>query len=205
MKTLKLIYTKYQTFFTHLLSVFGVWGVLLIATVDAVVPVVPLDIVIAGYVYKDPGRFWLYCLLGALGSASGSMVIYWIGRKGGEPLLLKKISHERLEGLRDRYETWESLFVGFNAMLPPPAPMKLVILTAGAFEMHAHIFWLAMFIGRLLRFGILSLLVVKYGPDIVRIAAIAFREHAWMVFGALTGLALLIFMIARYQRRSAKD
>jgi membrane protein YqaA with SNARE-associated domain len=199
--TLKAIYSQYKDFFVHLLAVLDIWGVLVIATVDAVIPVIPLDVVVATYVYKDPGRFWLYALMGAVGSAAGSLVIYWIGRKGGEPLLLKKITHERLEELRDRYESWGFVFVAFNAILPPPAPMKLIILAAGAFEMHVRVLFGALFVGRMIRFSILSFLVIKYGPTVVNRFGTALKEHPIITIAVMIGVPLLIFLAFRARKR----
>ena len=203
MNTLKVIWSKYTGFFQHLLGVIGIWGPLVIAFVDSAAFGIPLDPVMIGYavLYKDrPWMIVLCILLAGIGSIFGSLVPYWIGRKGGEPLLLKRITHERLEELRDRYESWEFFFVMVPAFLPPPTPMKLIILAAGAFEMRVPLFALAIFAGRVIRFGLLSWLVVEYGPDIVRIASAAFRQHAFVILGVPAAMALLGFWIMRRKR-----
>ena len=190
MNSLKSIFAKYTAFFAGVLAYFGIWGVLVIATMDAIVPVIPLDPVIATYVYKDPGRFWLYCLMGSVGSAVGSLVPYWIGRAGGELFLLKRIDRKRLEEMRDRHERGEFLFIAIPCMLPPGTPMKLIILAAGVFEMRVPLFLAAMFVGRMARFLILSLLVVKFGPNIVHVFGNLFREHRTALLLTFAALAL---------------
>lgn len=190
MESLKAIFSKYTAFFAGLLAYLGIWGVLVIATVDAVIPVIPLDPVIATYVYKDPGRFWLYCLMGAVGSSVGSLVPYWIGRAGGELFLLKRIDRKRLEDMRDRHEQGEFFFIMIPSMLPPPTPMKLIILAAGVFEMRVPLFLGAMFAGRMLRFLILSFFVVRFGPDIVHMFGNLFREHRTAVLLTFAAMAL---------------
>ena len=74
-----------------LLSPLGIWGVLGFAFVDAALLGMPLDAIVGGYVYANPHRFLLYSAMAAAGSALGSIVIYWIGYKGGEVLLVKRI------------------------------------------------------------------------------------------------------------------
>jgi membrane protein DedA with SNARE-associated domain len=50
-------------------------------------------------------------------------------------------------------------------------------------------FMLAVFTGRLIRWLVLSLLVLKLGPDAVRVV----EHHALALFGAVVGLAALGF------------
>ena len=53
------------------------------------------------------------------------------------------------------------------SMLPPPTPFKLFVLSAGVAEMRFTHFLGAIFAGRFLRFCILSILVIRFGPKIV--------------------------------------
>jgi hypothetical protein len=62
------------------------------------------------------------------------------------------------------HEFWALMF---PAMLPPPAPFKIVVLAAAAFEMNFGHFLLAIFAGRFVRFLIEALLTLWFGPQIV--------------------------------------
>jgi membrane protein YqaA with SNARE-associated domain len=205
LNTIKHFISEYTGFFRHVLAATGVWGAFIIATVDSAAFGIPLDPVMVGYAwgYRDRWHMVAFAiLLAAVGSALGSLVPYWIGRKGGEPLLLKKITHERLEELRDRYESWEFLFVMVPSMLPPPTPMKLIILAAGAFEMRVHLFVLAISLGRILRFSLLSFLVIRYGQKIVDRFGEAFRQNAVLIFGVIAIVGLVAFLIWRRKTTS---
>jgi membrane protein YqaA with SNARE-associated domain len=209
LNAIKTFLAKYTAFFVKLLSVLGIWGAFVIAAVDSAAFGIPLDPVMIGYavMYANRGEYLMIAfaiLLASAGSAFGSLVPYWIGRKGGEPLLLKKISHARLEQLRDRYESWEFFSIMVPAMLPPPTPMKLIILAAGVFEMRPLLFSLAIFIGRALRFAILSWVVVKYGPGMVRVIGFVIRQHLPWVLISLAIMVALIFVV-RKQMRSPKN
>ncbi len=149
------------------LKTLGAWGVFIIAILDAAAFGVPMDPLVAGYVYSNPHKAWLYCLAGALGSALGSIVPYALGRAGGELFLLKRIDEAKLRRIRDRFERQEFLALMVPAMLPPPTPFKLFVFSAGVFEMKPVAFLLAVISGRLVRFGVLSLLTVIFGPQIV--------------------------------------
>ena len=57
----------------------------------------------------------------------------------------------------------------FPAMLPPPTPFKLFALAAAVSEMQFSHFLLAIFAGRFVRFLVLSILTLVFGPQFVRI------------------------------------
>jgi len=73
--------------------------------------------------------------------------------------------------------------------LPPPTPWKAFVFAAGVFEMRVVPFMLAVFTGRLVRWLILSLLVLKLGPGAVLIVA----HHAMRAFLVVAGLGVLWF------------
>ena len=171
----------------------GAWGVLAIAGIDAALFGLPLDPLVAGYVYKHPERFWLYVLMAAAGSALGSLVIYAIGYEMGELVLEKRMGPAKFARMRDRFEQHQYLALIVPAMMPPPFPFKLFALSAAVFEMHFSHFLLAIFAGRVARFLILSVLVIKFGPRAVAMAANLIRTHlAWLIIALLLAVILAV-------------
>jgi membrane protein YqaA with SNARE-associated domain len=178
--TLKHIITRYVGFLWALLKPLGSWAVFAVAGIDSAFFGVPLDPLVATYVYRNRSHALLYPLMAAAGSAAGCVILYWIGYKGGEVLLLKRMSRAKFERIRasfDRHEFW-ALMV--PSMLPPPFPFKAVVLAASAFEMNFSHFLLAIFLGRLLRFLVLGLLVLSFGPQVVAFGAEVLAKH-WIV------------------------
>src|SRR5580698_4131422 len=149
----------------------GFWGVGLVALLDSSSIPVPMDAIIAVYVWNDKPHFWIYCLLAAVGSAIGGLLPYGLGRAGGELFLLKRINRERFEAMRTRFERQEFLAMMIPSMMPPPTPWKAFVFAAGVFEMRIVPFMLSVFCGRLVRWIILSLLVLKLGPGAVDVVA----------------------------------
>jgi membrane protein YqaA with SNARE-associated domain len=170
----------------------GFWGVGLIAIVDSSTLPVPMDALLAGMVWANPSHFWIYTLAGAAGSAIGGLLPYGLGRAGGELFLLKRVNRERFEQMRDRFERQEFLAVLVPSMLPPPTPWKIFVFAAGVFEMRIAPFMLAVFLGRIVRWALLSLLVIKFGKEALSIAGDALRNHLGLFLG---GLALIIAAI----------
>jgi len=87
----------YSEWIKHVLVPLGPWGMLALAAVDGSFMGMPLDAIFVYYVYTDRSRFLLYVLLGAAGSALGSIVLYIVGYTGGEVLLRKRLSPQRFE------------------------------------------------------------------------------------------------------------
>jgi membrane protein YqaA with SNARE-associated domain len=174
-------------FLAHL----GVWGVGAGALLDSSTIPIPMDALLAVYVWNDKGHFWLYCLLAAAGSAIGGLLPYGLGRAGGELFLLKHVNRERYERMRTRFEKQEFLAMMIPSMLPPPTPWKGFVFAAGVFEMQVLPFVLAVFCGRMVRWMILSLLVLKLGPGAVDLVA----HHGLMLLAVVGGLAVAGFAL----------
>jgi len=187
------------------LKTLGAWGVFIVSILDASAFGVPMDPLVAGYVYANPHKAWLYCVAGALGSALGSLVPFALGRAGGELFLLKRIDEAKLQRIRDRFEKQEFLALFIPAMLPPPTPFKLLVFSAGVFEMKIRDFVLAIVLGRLVRFGVLSALTIFFGPQIVAQTRSLIKSHPSMLALIVLGLGLLGYLIYRLLRQPAKE
>jgi len=195
----------YGEWIKHILAPLGPWGMLAFAAVDGSFMGLPLDPIFVGYVYHDRSRFLLYVLLASAGSALGSIVLYVIGFTGGEVLLRKRLSPERFAKIHASFEHHKFWELMFPAMLPPPAPFKIVVLAAAAFEMNFAHFLLAIFAGRFVRFLIEALLTLWFGPQMVTLTGNLFAHH---FVGILVGVgALVVAWLAwrRVKRQRAKN
>lgn len=173
----------------------GFWGVGLIALADSSTIPVPMDALLAVMVWENKSHFFIYCLAGAVGSAIGGLLPYGLGRAGGELFLLKRVNRERFETMRDKFERQEFMAVLVPSMLPPPTPWKLFVFAAGVFEMRVWSFVLAVFLGRLIRWTLLSLLVMKLGPGAVSLVQKLISQHLFLF---LLGLGILLAGIATW-------
>jgi membrane protein YqaA with SNARE-associated domain len=182
---------SYSAWIKAVLAPLGPWGMLAFAAVDGSFMGLPLDAIFVGYVYHDRSRFWLYVLLGAAGSALGSIVLYLIGYAGGEVLLRKRLSPQRFEKIHASFDKHEFWALMFPAMLPPPTPFKIVVLAAAAFEMRFTHFLLAIFAGRCVRFLIEALLTLEFGPQIVGLVGRLFAHHVKWILAGIAALAVV--------------
>lgn len=207
MNHLKHFFQKYQQFLMSVLIPLGPWGVFLIAMLDAAALGIPMDPVVATFVYKDPSRALFYALMGAAGSALGSLVPYAIGYKGGEALVVKKVGQERFGKIHGLSEKYGDLALIIPGMLPPPTPFKLFVFSAGVLEMNWLHFLLAVFTGRVLRFSILAALTIEFGPGIVQMTETLVKQHRGLVLGilaALVAVGVAIYVIRKKKRSAAE-
>jgi membrane protein YqaA with SNARE-associated domain len=181
------------------------WGLLglgAVAVLDSSSIPVPMDAILALYIWNDKGHFWLYCLVASVGSAIGGLLPYGLGRAGGELFLLKRVNRARFEALRDRFQRQEFLAVMIPSMLPPPTPWKVFIFASGVFEMRVVNFLLAVTAGRMVRWLVLSLLVIKLGPGAVDLVA----HHGLATVVVVLALAAAGFALWwRKKKRAGKD
>jgi membrane protein YqaA with SNARE-associated domain len=193
------LFNKMNVAMLTLLKPLGIWGIGALAVIDSSSVPVPIDALVIDYVIHDHAKFILYCLMAALGSAIGSLVPYYVGRAGGELFLLKRINRQRYEQLRDRFEKQEFLAIMIPAMMPPPMPVKLVEFAAGVFEMKPVMFFLAIAIGKFVRFMIWAILVIFYGPTLFHTMARTLREHHSLVL--TIGGAVIVLIVAYIIRK----
>jgi membrane protein YqaA with SNARE-associated domain len=183
-----------------LLQHLGIWGVFAIAFADSALLGMPVDLFVATYVYKDRPRLLFYVVMASLGSALGSIPLYIIGYLGGEKVLRKRISEERFLRIHRSFEKHEFWALMFPGMLPPPTPFKIFVLGAAVFEMRFRDFLAAIFAGRFVRFLVLALLTLWFGPQIVGLLGTVFRQHFYLVL-AVVALGMLIWMLRWWSKR----
>ena len=203
MKTIGHILARYTAWILGLMKVLGIWGPFVIAFADSALLGMPVDFIVATYVYQDRRKFLLYVVMASLGSALGSIPLYIIGYLGGEKVLRKRISEERFLKIHRSFEKHEFWALMFPGMLPPPMPFKLFVLGAAVFEMRFRDFLVAIFLGRFVRFGVLSVLVLWFGPQIVGLLGILFKRHWVWVLAAIVG-GIFVWLVLRRRKRQSE-
>ncbi len=180
-----------------MMKLLGIWGVLVIAFADSALLGMPVDFVVATYVYQDRQHLLIYVAMASLGSALGSIPLYIIGYLGGERVLRKRISEARFLKIHRSFEAHEFWALMFPGMLPPPMPFKIFVLGAAVFEMRFRDFLVAIFLGRFVRFGVLSVLVLWFGPQVVGLFGGLLKRHWLGVLGVIVAIACLWLLLRR--------
>src|SRR5262249_60693905 len=99
---------------------------------------------------------------------------------------ISSATSDRMRNSFARHEFWALMF---PSMMPPPFPFKLFVLAASVFEMNFWHFLLAIFAGRMVRFLILSVLVLQFGGQAVAFAGVLIERHLLLLLLALAAAA----------------
>ena len=180
----------------------GFLGVGVLAVIDSSSIAIHMDLIIAGYVWSNRGYFWIYAIMGALGSAIGALVPFYIGRTGGEYVLLKRTSQAKYDKMRARFDRHHWLAVLVPAAMPPPFPFKLFAFGAGVFEMRVVPYMVAVFAGRAVHYLVLAILVVYFGPEIL--TWMGLHSILLLTLFSLAVTAFLLYEIFRRRRNRAR-
>jgi membrane protein YqaA with SNARE-associated domain len=205
LKTIGHILARYTAWILGLLKVLGIWGVFVIAFADSALLGMPVDFVVArptciwttrGFCSTSRWRRWV-------GPGQHSAV-HVIGYLGGEKVLRKRISEERFLKIHRSFEQHEFWALMFPGMLPPPMPFKIFVLGAAVFEMRFRDFLVAIFLGRFVRFLVLSALVLWFGPQIVELfGTVVMRHWVWVVAAIVAGICVMVGVALEKSGRDA--
>ncbi|HTV00865.1 MAG TPA: VTT domain-containing protein [Luteitalea sp.] len=145
----------------------GAPGLFLVALLDSSFLSLPQvnDILLVWMVAQKPSMWWVYAAMSTLGSVAGCLVMYLLARKGGDRLLRKWMSPERIEKAHATFSRYGLLAVLVPAILPPPAPFKIFILLAGVVQIPLWQFIAAVGLGRGFRYFGEALLARWYGQQ----------------------------------------
>ena len=137
-----------------------------------------------------------YVIAAIAGSTIGSLLPYFIGLKGGQAALRKfsPSKRARVEDMINRYDVWALLLA---AVMPPPFPFKIFVLSAGAFRMRFWRFIAAMVIGRGVRFALEGWMAVSYGEH----ATDVFKQHYPKIGLGIAAAIVIIFLLNNLLKR----
>jgi membrane protein YqaA with SNARE-associated domain len=185
---------------------FGGPGLLLISFLDSSFLSLPevVDVLVVWLTLRNKSLLVYYAGIGALGSLLGSLILYWLGRKGGESFLRKRFHERHVDRGLALFERWGVLALFVPSLLPPPTPFKLFVLMAGAGGVSPLRFTLAIVVGRGLRYFGQAWLAVQYGERALDMV----KEHSGEVgigvaIAIVLTAALVIFVRSRKGERAA--
>ncbi|MHB1938410.1 MAG: YqaA family protein [Acidobacteriaceae bacterium] len=181
----------------------GFLGIGVLAAIDSSSIAIPMDLIIAGYVWNNRGYFWVYAIMGAAGSAVGALAPFYIGRTGGEWVLLRRVPQSKYDQMRARFDRHHWLAVLVPAAMPPPFPFKVFAFGAGVFEMRVLPYLGAVFLGRAAHYLVTAILVVYFGPEIM--SWMGGHSFLLLTLIAILATAFLLYEIFRRRRRRSRE
>lgn len=156
------------------------------------------DLLLIDLCIQSPARMPYYAILATIGSVAGSVLLYFIARKGEEAAFHKKAGSQAPQ-IRRWMERNGFVTLIVAALLPPPTPFKLFVLAAGALGMPFRGFLAAMSIARAVRFFAEGYLATRYGPQTTRFLV----EHSVAFALSTVAFVLVFYWVARVLMKGA--
>ena len=171
----------------------GIFGLFLMSALDSSFLVLPFgnDLLLIALVSSNrDSAIWIaYVLVSAVGSVLGVFVIDMLMRKAGEKGLERFVSEKKIKKLKSKMENKAGVTVFLATLMPPPFPFTPAVMTASALQTPRKKLLIAVFVGRLLRFGIEAVLALYFGRQLI--AWINSDVLAYFVY-ALVGIAIVL-------------
>ena len=166
----------------------GAPGLALVAFADSSFLSLPevVDLMVVAMVTRHKALLPLYVGSATIGSVLGCLVIYFIGRKGGEPLVRKRLAARSVDRTLAALRRHGLMAVMVPAILPPPMPFKPFVFLAGVTGIAWWRFAAAVALARGVRYLALGLLALRYGDTALEYM----RAHAPAVSIAAAGVLL---------------
>ena len=182
---------------TDSLVALGTWGVLAVAFVDSAgIPLsVGLDALIIVLAWKSPATAVWNVLLAVTGSAAGTMVLFYLARKGGERYLKREVPEGRRKRFRQWFHRYGLLTVFIPTLVPIPMPMKAFVILSGALGIRPLSFLACVVTARVMRYGGEAWLGVQLGADSAKFLS----EHRWHLVIFTVVLFAILYLLARWR------
>jgi membrane protein YqaA with SNARE-associated domain len=174
----------------------GAPGLLLVAFLDSSFLSLPeiSDLLVVWMVMEHKSRLVLYVAAATLGSLAGCLVMYYLGRRGGEALVRRRFSGAAVDSAMASFNRFGVMAVFVPSILPPPAPFKIFVILAGVADMGFTRFASTILAGRALRYLIEGTLAIWYGEKAIAFAyahgrALSIMGLVFVVAGVVAYLA----------------
>lgn len=182
--------------FARWATALGPWGIFLVSLGDSALIPMPqgVDALLIAQAVAAPSSAYFAAALAVLGSLLGSLILYWLARRGGQIMLEKKASKSGVEKMRRQVEEYGALVLFLPTVIPLPLPMKLFVIAAGVFQMRLLPFCAVLVVARTIRYFSEAYVGVRYGEQ----AAVFLKENALLGLGIALAVVALFFVVHRW-------
>jgi membrane protein YqaA with SNARE-associated domain len=183
---------------TAALAAFGPFGILALGVIDSLGIPLPsaTDYCMLAVAVDAPQRAYFTALMAVIGSSVGSIILFLGARhgrrifsKGGEP-------SERSRKFQEWFHRYGLLTVFIPAVTPIiPLPMKVFVVSAGAFHTKTSRFLIVLVAARLIRYFGEAYLGLQLGKEGVEPFL---RHNIWPLVGAVLVMTLGLLALMRF-------
>jgi len=109
------------------------------------------DYITIARVANNPHEVYYFPVFPAIGSMVGCLLLYHIAKRG-EQFVSRRFHPRQLDRVKGIYRRWGLIALIIPALLPPPMPFKVFVVTAGVLGYPVGRFALVIMIARTIRY-----------------------------------------------------
>ncbi len=180
----------------------GPLGVLIVSILDSAgIPMVSgVDALIVLIAIKNPGGANAAAAMAILGSMGGSLVLFFLARKGGEAYLDRYTHTPQGARLKRWFQEYGLLTVFVPALVPIPMPLKLFVIAAGALGVHPAVFIAVLALARIPRYFGFAYMGKRLGNQTLPFIT----HHIWQLVAFSVALFLVLYLAIKFLDPSRK-
>jgi membrane protein YqaA with SNARE-associated domain len=184
-------------------SEYALWILIALSFAESSFFPIPPDVLMIPLALANPAAALFYALVTTVSSTLGGGFGYFIGQKGGKPVLNRVAKGEKINLVRDYYHKYDAWAVGIAAFTP--IPYKVFTIAAGVFDLNFPRFMIMSFLGRGGRFFLVGGLIWFFGPTIQYFLDKYFELAVVLFTLLLIGGFAIFSLLAKKNAKANKD
>jgi membrane protein YqaA with SNARE-associated domain len=161
------------------------------------------DYITIARVANNPNEVYYFPLFPAIGSVIGCLVLYRIAMRG-EQFITKRFHPKHLDRVKELYRKWGLFALVIPALLPPPMPFKIFVVSAGALGFPMGRFAAVIMISRTVRYYFWGILAFFFRNE-VRQMIDWLGNNLLAVLGGLIGAFILFLIVSRMMKGKTSE
>lgn len=126
--------------------------------------IIPPEVLLIPMALANKEMALIYGLITTIFSVVGAAFGYFIGKKGGQPILNKLFSEEKTTKVQTMFHRYDTGAIFISAFTP--IPFKIFTIAAGVFDLNFRKFLITSFFGRGTRYMLIAGLVYFFGESV---------------------------------------
>ena len=171
-------YAQLAVVFQEVLLPYGLVGVFLLSFFNSSFSVIPTEILLVPLALLQPENVIVLAGVATLASVMGAGFAYYVGERGGRPVLERFVSSRYVERIEAYLQEHGYVIVGLSGI--SPLPFKVFCIASGVFDLELKKVLVVSLLFRGFRFFTIALLLAWYGSAIMTFI----QQQFWLVTSA---------------------
>lgn len=172
---------------------YGLLGLFVLAFAESSFFPVPPDVLLIAFSLANPRNAFVFAFVATIGSVLGGLFGYWLGRKFGEPLLLRFAKQSTIDHAQKVYNelgAWAVFAAGFS-----PIPYKVFTILSGIMNLDLKKFVIASTLSRGLRFFGVATVIFFFGEEIN-----GFLNQYFELITIVVAIPIVLFVLWKFYK-----